>query len=115
MHADGEDRRGTPGDRAVKHVDVERDELIGIVAFALRQRADVVVAQERQGDLVELQVTAAGGIELFDFLLKHCDHVVPIGFDIGIDRAIDGILELAEVHVRWRRHRHLHAEFFATD
>ena len=95
---------GPSGDGAIENIDIARHQLIGIVAFAFCQRADLVVAQKRQRYFVELQIAASGGVKLGDLLFEDCDQVVPVFFDIGIDFGVDGFLELAEVHVRRRRH-----------
>ena len=108
MHADGEIGRAAR-DRAIQHVDIKIHQLVGIVALAFCKLADVLVAQERERHLVELQIAATGVIDFLHLLLENRDHVVPICVVVRIDLAVDRFLELAEMHVRRRRHRHLDA------
>ena len=84
-------------------------ELVRIVALLFCQSADVGIAQERQRNFIELQVTASGGVELGNFLPEDIDHILPVLLDVGINVSVDRILELAEMHVRRRRHGDLDA------
>ena len=60
QHTVGE--RTGPKASAIEHVNVEADQLVGVIAFALCQRSDIFVAQERQRNFIKLQIAAAGGV-----------------------------------------------------
>ena len=94
-------------DRAVDGVDVALDQRVGIAARARNLVADRGIAEQRDRDLVDLQVAAAGLHQVGDLLREHGDEIGEEALGIGIGAARGEVGEPQEVHGRGRRQRDL--------
>src|SRR6516164_8120804 len=75
MHAD-RNLRGTARQRAVEALDIRIDQRIGIAAGGLDLGSDRGITQERDRDLVELDIAAAGADKIGDFLPIECSKII---------------------------------------
>src|SRR6266446_4741045 len=76
--------------------------LEGIFAVALHLRADALVAQAGERDVVDLQVSAAGGHQVADLFAVGARDVAPEVLDVRIRLRIDDLAAAAHVQVRRR-------------
>ena len=87
-HVDADDDVGRAGrDRAVDGIDIALDQRVGIAARARDPVADRGIAEQRNGDLVDLQVAAAGLHQVGDLLREHGDEIGEEAIGIGIGAA----------------------------
>src|SRR5262249_52933689 len=110
-HMDADDDIVRTGrDRVIDGIDIALDQRIGIATGARNLVADRAIAQQRNGDLVDLQVATARLRQVRDLLLKHADEIGEKAINVGIGRAIGEVGKAQEVHGRWRRQRDLRGD-----
>ena len=80
---------GTVGDHRVHRVTVAEDELVGIVAADGHLGPEVRVAQVGEAHVVELQVAAAGGVQLGDLGAIGVDEIGPVLVEIRVRLRVD--------------------------
>ena len=109
MHADR--HAGRPAtNNAVDEPDVELDQPVGIVAARAHRRTQVLVAEQRLGDLVDLKVTPTDRIERPQLLHIYVYYVGKKFLQVRIDSRIDASLAARVMQVRGCRNRRLHAQ-----
>src|SRR5262249_61770836 len=93
--------------RAVGRIDVAVDQVVGVATAGGDLVAEITIAEQRNGDLVELDVAAAGLHEIGDLLREHGGEIGEECLRVGIGGAVGEIGEAQEVHGRRRRQRDL--------
>src|SRR6516165_5816603 len=93
------------GDRLIEQLDVFVDQLLGLVAPALRFRPALGIAKECEGHVIELQITAAGIGQVGDFALIGEGEILEERIEIGVGDFVDaGARPYEVVQVHRRRH-----------
>src|SRR6267378_7194158 len=102
VHRDGEIAWAIFQER-IYYSGVLRGQLRRVLAVAPHLRADALVAQARERDVVDLQVRAAGGREVADLLAVGARDVAPEFLHVRVGFRIDDLAAASHVQVRRRR------------